>query len=213
MENTISRTIADNVLGNKRSDSLTNEQASMDRNFGLQEQDFKKLVRDIQAGDNSSFEDIFLIHFTDCVAYLKRTYTAPHQDAYDASMETMLRFHHRIKTGKIVYGNLRFLFTQMAVHHYLKWIKREQRNTNFSEAVIGHISPSIDDDALEVLDLAWQQLGTNCKALLKSFYYEGKSMEAIAEGLGRSTVAVRKQKQRCVEKLRDIFMQLSKNRY
>lgn len=191
-------------------DTLTSPQVSMDKNFGLREQDFKQLIKDIQAGDNRAFENIFIVHFKDCVIYLKRTYGASHIDAYDATMETLLRFHHRIKMGKIVYGNLRFLFTQMASHHYIKWIQREQRNTDFSDTIMhSHTAPPVDKDTLEVLDLAWQKLGVNCKTVLKSFYYEGKRMDVIADDLERSSVAVRQQKGRCVKKLRDFFVQFS----
>jgi len=70
------------------------------------------MVEQLRAGDEGLYELIFLDHFHICLNLLKNKYQASHQDAYDATMNTMLIFCRRLKQGRIEYGNLRYLFNQ-----------------------------------------------------------------------------------------------------
>ena len=82
-------------------EELNKEKSRMHKNFGLTEAAFNDLLISMQKGDNALFENIFLVHFDDCMNYLKRKYQATHEDAYDASMDTLLEFAKRLRDGKI----------------------------------------------------------------------------------------------------------------
>jgi RNA polymerase sigma factor (sigma-70 family) len=53
---------------------------------------------------------------------------------------------------------------------------------------------------------AFQVLGEPCKSLLKTFYFEKKSLRDIAETLQIEETTARNKKYRCMEKLRDMVI-------
>ena len=64
--------------------------------------------------------------------------------------------------------------------------------------------PSLEEE-VKLLQQCWKDLDEECQDILKDFYYGEIPLNEIALALGKSAVAVRKQKQRCVEKLRSLF--------
>lgn len=187
---------------------MTVQSALQKKNFGLSELAFDQMVEALKAGNNAFYERTFLAHFGDCCNYLKQRYKASQEDAYDATMETILVFCNRLKAGKVKYGNIRFLFTQMAGQTYIGWQKKENKTTTLDGIDLPEDLPErMDEDTRRKLAMAWSKLGKPCQQLLKEFYYEDLPSKKIAEKLNRSDAAVRKQKQRCIEKLRTIFKQ------
>ena len=184
-------------------------QKRMDKNFGLTEQGFKDLLYGLQNGDDILFEQVFLTHFNDCRIFLMRKYKASAENAYDVTMDTLLLFYNGLKSGKIVYGNLRFLFTQMAGQVYLKWIKKDHLVELPEYLDIEDDTEQFDETTLIILNKAMENLETEEQSLLKAFYYEGISLKNIAQQWNKNPAAVRKQKQRCVEKLRALFIKFS----
>lgn len=180
-----------------------------DKNFGLLEEDFNQMLAQLQNDNKTLFEQVFLAHFEDCIRYLQHKYNASYNDAYDAAMNTLMQFHDKLKMGKIRYGNLRFLYTQMAIHIYLKWIAKAEQKTQTIESLdLADESPVVLNEEQDVaLTKAWQQLCNDCQHLLKSFYYEGVELKNIALSLSKKPTALRKKKQRCLERLRDSFFQ------
>lgn len=180
----------------------------MHNNFGLTETGFNKLVDALKAdSDTRLYEEIFLHHFEACLLFLKKKYRIAHHDAYDATMETLLEFGKRLRDGRIKYGNLRFLFTQMAGQIYLRKIRKDPPTEELYKIEIQEEPEYIEDRTLIVLDKAWNELGVRCKELLKRHYYKGINLQLVAEEYEQSAAATRKQKQRCVEKLRKLFIQ------
>ncbi len=180
-----------------------------EKNFGLSEEAFAEMVSKLQAGDEGLFEQVFITHFKSCAALLKKKYKASHQDAYDATMNAMLAFCRNLKAGKVEYGNLRYLFTQMASHNYLKWIQRQSKTEEFTQFEIAEEMPHFDPESYELLGQAFAKLGEGCRDLLNAFYYNENTLQQISEQTTRSYVAIRKQKQRCIEKLRNFFIALN----
>lgn len=182
------------------------------RNFGLSRMAFQELLAALKAGQDDLYQQIFLAHFGDCMNYLKRQYNASHRDAYDASMDALVAFCERLKRGRIQYGNLRFLFTQMAGQYYLKIRKSEEMTTELTDEwdVADLTEPDISAEVLAAFDQAWPRLGKNCQQLLKSFFYDRTKLKDIARQQNKSEAALRKQKQRCMSKLQTIFQSLYK---
>jgi len=180
-----------------------------EKNFGLSTTEFKALIMALKAGDETLYEKIFLAHFRDCMQYLRRSFRASHEDAYDATMEAMLVFCNRLKADKVQYGNLRFLFTQIAGQIYVRWIKKEQLSTGIEQIDLPEVTTTFDKETLQLLDKAWAFLGNSCAQLLKDFYYGGITLNEIAKQTEKSPAAIRKQKQRCVEQLRTLFLKIS----
>lgn len=59
---------------------------------------------------------------------------------------------------------------------------------------------------LNIAMTAFKDLGQPCKDLLKTFYFEKKSLRDIAASLDIGESSVRNKKYRCMEKLRDIAL-------
>lgn len=179
----------------------------MKKNFGLSEAEFNQMVRALQNGDETIFEKVFLSHFKDCMSYLKNHAGASHEDAYDATMDAMLDFCGRLKANKIQYGNLRFLFTRMAKQMHFKRKKKMVAWEDIEGIDLIGEAPRIDPEMLAVLQKVWPQLCDSCSKLLKAFYYGSATLKEFAETQGKTAGAIRKQKQRCLEKLRTLFVQ------
>ncbi len=177
------------------------------KNFGLSPEGFQQLLEELWSGQDELYQRVFLAHFEDCLTYLKKHYRASHQDAYDASMDTLLIFCDRLKRGRVQYGNLRFLFTQMAGQVYLKNNRQNSKYRSWPEELdlSTETTEDIPNDALKAFDQAWPQLGEPCRGLLKAFFYDKQKLKDIAQQQARSEVALRKQKQRCMGKLQAIF--------
>lgn len=183
-----------------------------DKNFGLSLQEFVDLQRSLREGDHRLYEQIFLLHFEDCRYYLCIYDGATPEIAYDVVMETMLRFHDLLIAGKVKYGNLRYLFTLMAHQKYVRTIKSTHRFTEllpeFHE--LPEETVEFSPEEYDLLSRAFRSLGKNCRDILESFYFSRCSLKEIAEQEGREAAAVRKQKSRCVARLRKYFHHLTK---
>ena len=180
------------------------------KNFGISRPAFQELLEALRAGDDDLYQQIFLAHFEDCLNFLKRQYNASHQNAYDASMDGLVAFCDLLKKGRIQYGNLRFLFTQMAGQQYMKRIKEDSRLLELTSEwdVADEPDGDLPSGALDTFNEAWPELGKGCQQLLKSFFYDQRKLKEIATQLEKNETAVRKQKQRCMTKLQEIFQGL-----
>lgn len=174
------------------------------KNFELSEVAFHSMREKLRKGDESLFEQVFLNHFGDCTHFLKRKYRLQREDAYDITMDTLLQFRKKIINGKMSYGNLRFAFTQMAGHLYLKSV-RDKKTLKENPVYERRYSPT----DLETLDKALPELGIECREILQKFYYEKVRFQELAEVYGKSTLAMRKQKQRCVDRLKMLFQKIN----
>jgi RNA polymerase sigma factor (sigma-70 family) len=184
---------------------------AQEKNFGLTESEFNSLLARLKEGDQRLFEEVFFVHFEDCMSYLKRKDRATHEAAYDATMDAYLHFRTLLIAKKVSYGNLRYLLTRMARQHYQRRQKRGQIFTELPDYVgeLAEEEADISTEDYELLSRAFKSLGRNCRELLKAFYYARRNLKDIAREEGRSAPAVRKQKSRCVETLKRYFNQLS----
>lgn len=173
----------------------------LDKNFGLTATEFEQMVEQLHAGNDEIYRQVFLTHFNYCMSYLKKQFNVSHEDAYDATMDAMLEFCHRIRAGKVKYGNLRYLFTRIS-GQCLSREKRE-RTAGREEEPFAEMTEQVDvnTEALEGFSAVWNRFGEPCKTLLYRFYYDRTSLKSISIELNRSEAAIRKQKQRCLEKL------------
>jgi len=175
------------------------------KNFGLDAKEFDRLVEALKRGNTDLFKSIFKNHFKDCVSYIQRKYAANYDDAYDASMATILDFRKRLVDDKIAYGNLRFLFTKMASQHFIKAVKGTETASLDNVELPEPEEDGINDEDIKQLSVAWNRLDDACKELLQMNYYGGMKLAEIALQLNKSATAIRKQKERCKSKLINLF--------
>ncbi|MEM9545649.1 MAG: sigma-70 family RNA polymerase sigma factor [Bacteroidota bacterium] len=158
----------------------------------------------LKNGKEQLFEQIFLAHFESCQHYLISNHKASFELAYDITMDTLIQFRQRILTDKVSYGNLRYLFTVMASQNLIKHHKKNQKE-RLESFIIGD-SQTKPEIVYEALSNAWNELEPESKKVLEEFYYNKTPLIKIANKLGISDSTMRKKKQRCLEKLRNLFM-------
>lgn len=181
--------------------------SKMAKNFGITEIEFNSMIAQLKTHETVFFEKVFISHFNDCKNYLMNNYKAHENDAYDASMDTLLEFRERLVDGKIKYGNLRFLFTKMASQIYFRKMKSFKSQEIQEKDIQVNETEEFDPNELLTLKKSWLKLGDNCKELLKNHYYGRQRLTDIAEEKGVSSSTVRKQKERCMNRLRLLFVQ------
>ncbi|MEW7292140.1 RNA polymerase sigma factor [Aquimarina sp. 2304DJ70-9] len=177
------------------------------KNFGLTQASFKKLIADLKRNDTFFFEQVFLKQFEETMNYLCREYKSSHEDAYDATMDALIEFRTRFVDGKLQYGNLRFLFTKIASQMLFRNLKKNNTNRDSTIFLVQEvdIEPTESIEELGRLNKAWQILGDSCKQLLTWHFYGKMKLSEIAEEAQKSPATIRKQKERCIKKLKDQF--------
>ena len=182
------------------------------QNFGLKKADFDQLVSDLLGGNEKLFETIFVQHFESCRSYLMRECSAQSDDAYDITVETIIRFRQMLVESKIQYGNLRFYFTKMAKDAYLKIIAKNKKMP-VGELVeneadrADEATEAFDEEQVSALDKSWKLLGEDCRNLLRQHIQEGIQLKEIAQAIEQSEANMRKRKERCMAKLKSIFFE------
>ncbi|AXT59646.1 sigma-70 family RNA polymerase sigma factor [Aquimarina sp. AD10] len=176
------------------------------KNFGLSEASFEKLITDLKRNDTQFFEQVFLKQFKETMKYLSREYKASHEDAYDATMDALIEFRARFVASKLKYGNLRFLFTKMASQMFLRNLNKVNTSIEDHMYKIEEIDESpTESEELNHLKNAWKSLGDACKQLLTWHFYGKMKLIEIASETNKSPSTIRKQKERCIQKLKDQF--------
>ncbi len=195
------------------SESPIKKITSVQDNFGLTKTEFEAYVERLRNGDESLFTKIFGAHFYDSVAYLQRKFKTNHDIAYDTCMTTMLEFRKKILDNKIHYGNLRYLYTRMAMNNYIDDIKLSNKRQLAIDVFSDHFGiESIDKQQFfDLLESAVEQQDVKAKSFIHEMFYNNKSIGKMAKESDVSNVTMRKRKQRIIDKLRSTFFELLKS--
>lgn len=179
-----------------------------DKNFGLTEDEFDMLVSELKEGKEKLFEKIFLSQFENSLNHVMIKYKASREISYDACMDSLIYLRKLLIEGKLHYGNLRALYNQMSAQRYLKYINKQKKTQLVDQLPEVMIEEQEDrEDALRLLNGAWDKLGEECKKILKNYYYDNQKLYDIADTIGKTPAAIRKQKERCINTLRLNFRQ------
>ena len=175
------------------------------KNFGLHESEFHEMCVQLKSGDETIFERIYLNHFKPCQYYLKSSLGASKDESHDATMQTLLNFRRSLILGKVKYGNLNFLFTQMAYYEVIK--SRKKSSTNIDRNLEYFRTASVElsedeEDAHNNLVNVIASLPQNQKQLIVSHYYNKMKLTEIAEREGVPSTTLRKRKERILKTIK-----------
>ena len=185
------------------------------KNLGLSRSEFKKLCALLKQGEETLIEKVYLAHFKQCMNHLVFKENAKKEEAYNCSIDALYEIRKDLLLDKIFYGNLAYYFTYRAKRKLYKWRNRQKQSTlplnglDFEEEEKTE-SGLIQNELAELLSEAINKLCIDCKSIIKQYYYEEESLKEIAEKIGKSHAAIRKQITRCRDKLRK---HLGKNFY
>ncbi len=191
------------------SDVIPLNNGSPNQNFGLRQDEFEEMLEQMQTGQDQLFEHIFLAHFDDCRKFLSSKFSMEYEVSYDITMDTMLEFRLKLLQGKIVYGNLRYLFTRMASNNYLSHMSYEQRLKQVLRDE--EIEEIYQEDRFDKLTVAWKSLDESERTILTQYYYEDRSLKDIADANQVNDATLRKKKQRALDSLREVFLKIYKH--
>lgn len=181
------------------------------KNFNLSEDEFNQILVNLKSGDNELFKQIFLSQTEESIKYIQNRFNASYDKAYDAVIECILMIRDRMIQGKVSYGNLRFLLTSISAQYYQRQHKYlipvvDTEINYFADTI--QEEEQYDESQVELLNKAIKMLGEQCQEILKMNYFLDMNLSEIAEKLNRGHDAIRKQKQRCKDQLKEFYINL-----
>ena len=184
----------------------TNEsQIQYNRNFGLSEIHYNEMAIKLKQGNEKLFEQAFLNHFERSMSYVIKKFNAEKEIAYDITMNTLLELRKRIIQGKVQYGNLNFLFTQMCAQRYKREMGRKIDNDTYTQ--VNSNNQEFEEETYEILDQVLSKMGEDCKSIIQDVYYNKTAYKEMETKYAKSASALRKQKERCITKLKMLIRQ------
>jgi len=172
------------------------------------------LVKRIQQNDRSVLGDLF-IKFERVVFRHIQSHGGTRDDAKDMLQESIITLWQNVSAGRFKLQSK--LSTYLVAVAKNKWMVEMRRKKRFvQDDPPEHAHPSepgildkmVDDEMLERVRFALEQIKPVCKQLLLLFYFEERSMEEIANILSFANMNVAKAKKyQCKKALQDVVMQ------
>jgi RNA polymerase sigma-70 factor (family 1) len=178
--------------------------------------DNETLVAFVQ-GEQKGFRGVFKAYHTE-IRYFAWKLTSNWEEAQDITIETfykLFRLHDRFATENNIRAFL-YITARNNCFNYLKAMQRSKNySTDFSEVPEDQISADIPDAfsqhailetrlVKEVYE-AVQELPEKSREILKMLFFDGLSVNTVAEQLGITNETVRSQKRRALHLLRMRF--------
>lgn len=189
----------------RKSMNSEENQKQVTKNFGLTEDQFTEMIGALNQGSERLFEQAFLNHFDRSMNYLITKNGADREVAYDITMNTLLEFRKRMIQGKVKYGNLNFLFTQMCSQRYKREMGKKIDHDTYQQVNLE--DETFDEETFALLDKTMEKMGEECQSLIQDVYYNKLSYKDMESKYSKASAALRKQKERCITKLKMLIRQ------
>jgi len=180
-----------------------------------------QFIEAIKVNDIVALKHLYKINYPKVeVLVLKNNGTKEH--AKDIFQDAFLALWKNVKQDKFVPQNESsingYLYT-IAKHKWMDYLRsKDYKKTVVSSALTDTaaldddlnktVDDKINDERLQNVMHAFKGLGAPCKDLLMKFYFEKKSMKDIAEELQLDAASTRNKKYRCMQKLRELALNL-----
>jgi RNA polymerase sigma factor (sigma-70 family) len=129
------------------------------------------------------------------------------QDAKDVFHDALIIFYEKTRQSDFqLKTSAQAYILGIAKHVWIRKFNKDKNNISLNEyestiSVPDDYFPDVDSNRVLAL---LEQTGKKCLQLLRSFYYENRSLKEITDQLGyRSTHSTTVRKYKCLEKLRD----------
>ena len=175
----------------------------------MTDEEFNKLVEQLQAGNEQVLDTLFIAHYEYCVNQLTKEFNSGNHycssdDAKDIVMDGFLKLREELLKGKVENKNLRGYLVIICRNMWLKKVKKEgskfsldiekveyylgQKEDLYNEDFNPLLKQEIADELTEKQKLqsetfqaAWKKLGEKCKQLLHAFYIEKIKLKDLQE--------------------------------
>lgn len=173
------------------------------------------IIKEIKSGNQKTIEMIYIQHKKEFLVFASRL-TACEEEALDIYQDSIVTMYENIVSGKLTTLTSSLKTYLFAIGKYkLYSIQKVKSSTERLSDYEFHLKQESEDDFLveeenvEKIQKAYQQLGNKCKEVLKLFYYENYSIEEIKDLLDyTSKDVVKSQKSRCIKHLKELLLKL-----
>lgn len=172
------------------------------------------IIAAIKAGDEGVLDDIYREYRPAFVKWAVQLTGGREEDALDIFQEAIILLYENILQGRLteLSSSLKTYLFAIGKNRMLNQVKRESRKVGEIDVVAQRLQADglphddlLENESVRQVAALVAGLGAPCDQLLKLFYYQRFSMEAIAENLGYSGPDVAKaQKNRCMKKLKEM---------
>ncbi|TXD83834.1 sigma-70 family RNA polymerase sigma factor [Subsaximicrobium wynnwilliamsii] len=176
-----------------------------------------QLINAIKDNDSLALKEFYMANYPKIEQLiLKNSGSKAH--AKDIYQEAFIAVWNNLRTGRFAPENdsaLQGYLYQISKNKWLDVLRSkrfkstqsltEERSLFLSQDEETHEDPE-ETKRLNLAMEAFKNLGEPCKSLLKTFYFEQKSLRDIASEMAIEESSVRNKKYRCMEKLRSIVL-------
>lgn len=182
---------------------------------------FQEMVEQLKTGNTRLYDRYFGYIGKEVIFHLNNKYKASRIDAQEATVKAMYIIYNKLKEDKVKFETIYNYFSRIAYHEFLK-IRNKHNNDN-TFLIETEITPDADfyeedgdkeEDTIftelnfDLLKKSIRKLDVGCKEILKFVYNKGMRQNEVADKLNMSYSALRKKKQRCIEKLKELLLPL-----
>lgn len=177
------------------------------------------LINAIKSNDSIALKSLYTSNYHK-IEHLVLKNNGTKEHAKDIYQEAFISVWNNIKSDSFVPQNETalqgYLYT-ISKNKWMDYLRSKQYKKTVQVSKLNHFDPSDngqdinDDDILKEKRLVsimsvFKTMGSPCKELLTTFYFEKKSLRDIAEELQIEENTARNKKYRCMEKLRELVM-------
>lgn len=181
-----------------------------------------EVISGFRDNDSKIMQQVYSSVYPKVNIYVLRN-SGDEDQAKDIFQEAFIACWRNIKEDKLSdNSNVEAYIYAVAKNKWTDYLRSPGFRKKHSQETTSHLvlvteNPEIDESGEEretnyaLLQLAMEKLGSNCKILLKLFYFERKAMDEISKELNITSASVRNQKYRCMEKLRALSLEIKNN--
>lgn len=191
----------------------------MSKQSNYTDQELLERIKSFQTQvQDQAFSQLYRDHYKSIIAMVTKN-NGSAEDASDVFQDAIVVLHkNALKTGFSLNCKIGTYLYSVARNVWLKKLKKNKRITSISETEKEFIPISEDNtkilDKMEEKNLLYkhlQQMGEDCRKVLKFFYFDGMRLDEIATQMGYKSAEVAKNKKfRCFQTLKKSLL-LDKN--
>lgn len=175
----------------------------------------KKLLIEIQAGKQKAIETVYNRYKAEFIIYALR-FSIYEEDALDIYQDSIIILYENIVSGKLstLTSSLKTYLFAIGKYKIYNTLKLKINTTDYLEYefLLGEETQddfTLQEENIEKIQIAYQELGEKCQQVLKLFYFENRDIEEIKNKLNyASKDVVKSQKSRCIKHLKTILLKI-----
>lgn len=178
----------------------------------------QEFIERLKSGDTKALKVFYITNYPKVEQFILQN-NGSAEYAKDIYQEAFLAVWQKIRTGNFSEpkpGSINGFLYQIAKNKWTDHLRSayykktsELTDTYMENASMDNntVSDPVEEEyRLKRTMQAFKGMGEDCKALLKRFYFEKKSLREIADIIGIDEASARNKKYRCMQKLRELTL-------